>query len=327
MIVLGETEKIPCQDRQLIVALGNFDGVHRGHQRLLRDMKAYAHKIAALSTVLLFQPHPQQVLNSSECPRLLLDTNKKIELLERHGVEAIFTIPFDLKFASLAPEEFVDKILVAKLRVAGVFVGYDYRFGHAAQGTPELLIELGKQKGFYVEVVPPVVYMGTPISSTLIRKALTSGDIAWAKELLGYWPFLKGKVISGDQRGRRMGFPTANIKIPGELLVPQNGVYAGEALLQGEHYLTVLNIGVHPTFGSGSRESIEAYLLNFEGNVYDEDIEIRLIERLREERKFESARQLIKQIGNDIEAAVKIYEHLEQQRLYTERKGLNGADA
>ena len=258
MNVFGETEKIAVQDKHLVVALGNFDGVHRAHQRLLREMTAYAQKIGALSTVFLFHPHPQQVLNPNKCPKLLLDTNKKIELLEQQGVDVIFTIPFDVKFASLAPEEFVDKI-ASELKVAGVFVGYDYRFGCAAQGTPELLKELGEKKGFYVEVIPPVVFKETPISSTLIRKALSAGSISRAKELLGYWPVLKGEIITGEKRGRKLGFPTANIRIPGELLVPQNGVYVGEALLQKKHYLTVLNIGVHPTFGSSSQELIEAH--------------------------------------------------------------------
>ncbi|CEO87335.1 bifunctional riboflavin kinase/FAD synthetase [Syntrophaceticus schinkii] len=315
MVIFGGMEKMPVQERQLVVALGNFDGVHRGHQQLLRQMTAYAQKNNALAAVILFQPHPQQVLNPSKCPKLLLDTDKKIELLEKQGVQGIFIVPFDIDFASLAPEEFIDKILVGKLQVTGVFVGYDYRFGRTAEGTPELLRELGKQKGFYVEVVPPVLSMETPISSTLVRKALSTGDIRWAKELLGYWPVLRGKIMTGDQRGRKLGFPTANIHVSDELLVPQNGVYAGEALIQGKHYLTVTNIGVHPTFGSSRQELIEAHLLDFQGDIYHEDIEISLFERMRDERKFESPDLLIKQIRKDIEIAIKIYDDHENNSI------------
>ena len=186
MIVIGDADKLSVQDRKLVVALGNFDGVHRGHQLLLQNMTTYAHKIAALSSVFLFHPHPQQVLNPQRGPKLLLDTNKKVELLRQQGVEAIFIVPFN-KYASLSPKEFIEKILVAQLRVSGVFVGYDYRFGRGAEGTPELLRKFGEQKGFHVKVIPPVVLLGVPISSTLVRKALFSGDISQAKELLLFY--------------------------------------------------------------------------------------------------------------------------------------------
>ncbi|MGB4505144.1 MAG: bifunctional riboflavin kinase/FAD synthetase [Syntrophaceticus sp.] len=323
MIVLGNREKISAHDRQLVVALGNFDGVHRGHQLLLQRMTTYAHNNSALSSVFLFHPHPQQVLNPKGSPKLLLDTNTKIELLKQQGAEVIFIVPFNLKYASLAPEDFVEKILVGELRVSGVFVGYDYRFGCGAQGTPELLKELGEQKGFQVEVIPPVIYQGLPISSTLVRKALLAGDILQAKDLLGYWPTLKGEIIAGDQRGRKLGFPTANVKLPDDLLIPQNGVYAGEALVEGERYLTVINIGVHPTFGSSPLQLIEAHLLDFQGVVYHKNIEIKLIKKLREERKFQSSQDLINQIRKDIETAGKIYEDLGCKELYKASSGLN----
>jgi riboflavin kinase/FMN adenylyltransferase len=303
MIVPGDTEKYSANDWKIVVALGNFDGVHRGHQLLLRRMTAYAHKIDALSAVFLFYPHPQQVLNPGRSPRLLLDTDKKIELLKEQGADVVLMVPFNLEYAFLAPEDFMEKILVAELHVSGVFVGYNYRFGRRAEGTPEQLREFGEQKGFHVEVIPPVLYQEVPVSSTLVRRALLSGDIHQAKELLGYSPILKGKIVPGEQRGRKLGFPTANVELPAELLLPQNGVYAGEALLQGSRYLTVLNIGVHPTFGSGRERLIEAHLLGFQGDIYHQGIEIRLMERLRDERKFDSSQDLIRQIEKDIEAA------------------------
>ncbi|MDD2554724.1 MAG: bifunctional riboflavin kinase/FAD synthetase [Syntrophaceticus sp.] len=308
-----DTEKIALEDKQLVVALGNFDGVHRGHQMLLQKMILYAHQHGALSSALIFNPHPQQVLNPKVSPKLLLNTDQKIEILKQQGVDNVIIIPFDINLSSLSPEEFIEKILVAELQVSGVFVGYDYRFGSKAVGTPELLCALGKEKFFFVEVVPPVLLQGVPISSTLVRQELINGNIEQAKELLGYSPILKGKIVSGNRRGRKLGFPTANVKVPVDILIPKNGVYLGEVLLKGSHHLTVINIGNRPTFGCGER-LIEAHLLDFQEDVYGKDIEITLVKRLRDEKIFANQQDLIEQIRKDIEIAVKFYEELEQQQ-------------
>lgn len=307
MDVLKQIEKIPFQEKQLVVALGNFDGVHCGHQCLIREMTAYARKVGALPAVLLFYPHPQIVLNPTQAPKLLSDAEKKRELMQRLGVEVVFMVPFNMRFASLTPEEFIVEVLLNKLRAAEVFIGYDYRFGRKAAGTPELLKEYGANHGFHVHVIPPVIIQGIPVSSTAIRAALTKGDIHRAKKMLGYWPIVKGKVITGDQRGRKMGYPTANIHVHRDLLVPKNGVYVGQAVLHGKHYLTVLNIGTHPTVGACETEIIEAHLLDFQGDVYNEEIEVSLFQRLRDEQKFASVHVLIDQIRKDIAAAVKLY--------------------
>lgn len=313
MNILGDTEKIALEDKQLVVALGNFDGVHQGHQMLLQKMIEYARQHGALSSALTFNPHPQQILNPKVSPKLLLDIDKKIEILKQQGIDNVIIIPFDLTLSSLSPENFIEKILVAELQVAGVFVGYDYRFGSKAVGTPELLCALGKERGFFVEVVPPVLLQGVPISSTSVRQALIDGNIEQAKELLGYSPILKGKIVSGDRRGRKLGFPTANVEVPDEILIPKNGVYLGEVLLKGHHHLTVINIGNRPTFGCGERQ-IEAHLLDFQEDIYDKDIEITLIKRLRDEKKFAKQQDLIEQIQTDIEKAVKFYEELDHQQ-------------
>lgn len=309
-------------DSTLIIALGNFDGVHLGHCQLLKKMVSYANKKGGIPSVLLFQPHPQQVLNPSNAPKLLMSNERKIKMMKDLGVELFYLIPFDLNFASLEPEEFVEEVLIKKLKVRGVFVGYNYQFGKRGAGKPEDLKKIGAEKGIYVEVIPPVVMHGVPISSTLIRSALNNGDVVRARELLGYWPVLQGEVIEGDQRGRRIGFPTANLAVPEELLIPKSGVYAGEAVVNGEPYLTVLNIGRHPTFGLSNKRTIEAHLLNFDGDLYGKQLEISLYKMLREERKYNNADELVDQINKDIELAKKIYEEIGQKQLQRENSGL-----
>lgn len=309
-------------DSTLIIALGNFDGVHLGHCQLLKKMVSYANKKGGIPSVLLFQPHPQQVLNPANAPKLLMSNERKIKMMKDLGVELFYLIPFDLNFASLEPEEFVEEVLIKKLKVRGVFVGYNYQFGKRGAGKPEDLKKIGAEKGIYVEVIPPVVMHGVPISSTLIRSALNNGDVVRARELLGYWPVLQGEVIEGDQRGRRIGFPTANLAVPEELLIPKSGVYAGEAVVNGEPYLTVLNIGRHPTFGLSNKRTIEAHLLNFDGDLYGKQLEISLYKMLREERKYNNADELVDQINKDIELAKKIYEEIGQKQLQRENSGL-----
>ena len=201
-------------------------------------------------------------------------------------------------------------------------MGYNYQFGKCGAGRPEYLKKIGVEKGIYVEVIPPVVMHGVPVSSTLIRSALNNGDIVRARELLGYWPVLQGEVIKGDQRGRRIGFPTANLAVPEELLIPRNGVYAGEAVVDGKPYLAVLNIGRHPTFGLSSKQTIEAHLLKFDGDLYGKQLEISLYKMLREEKKYNNADELIDQINKDIELAGKIHEEIGQKQLQRESSGL-----
>lgn len=308
--------------REIVIALGNFDGVHLGHRMLLNKMIAYASKTGSIPSVLLFDLHPQQVLNPDKAPKLILSNQRKIKIMNDLGVEVVYMIPFDLNFASLDPNEFIEKILINKLHVRGVFVGYNYQFGRCGTGRPEYLKKIGQEKGIYVEIIPPVVVKGVPISSTLIRSALSKGDIVRAKELLGRWPVLQGEVIKGDQRGRRIGFPTANLAVPKDILIPRSGVYAGETLVDDETYLTVINIGKHPTFGLSQEQTIEAHLLDFQGDLYQKQLEICLYKMLREERKYNDPHDLIVQINKDIELAGKVYEELGQKQHYSECYGL-----
>lgn len=300
MRVLKQIDVNPFPNKQLTIALGNFDGIHLGHQRLLMEMCRYARKMQAIPAVFLCHPHPLKVLDPPRAPKLLIDNEKKIELLKKIGVEVVFMVPFNLKVASISPQEFVEDMLLNKLKASGVFVGFNYRFGKNARGTPELLQEYGEKHNIFVRVIPPVIVGEVPVSSTLVRAALTRGDILGAKELLGYWPVIKGRVVRGDGRGKTLGFPTANVKLPEDILVPRTGVYAGLTLIKGEFYPAVLNIGKHPTFGCGEKQLIEVHLLGFKGNLYGKKIETSLLQRLRDEQKFATAQDLVKQIRHDI---------------------------
>jgi riboflavin kinase/FMN adenylyltransferase len=269
-------------------------------------MVKYSQQGGKTPGVFLFHPHPMQFLNPAGSPKMLLGLENKLELLDRIGIEAAFVIGFDGCMAALSAGEFVKSILVDKLKVAGVFVGFNYRFGHQALGTPDQLKSLGERYGFAVSVIPPVFLAGTLVSSTAVRAALESGDVARAQQLLGYRPVIRGVVASGDSRGRLLGFPTANVATPEEMIIPHAGVYAGSARVAGGCYTTVVNIGSRPTFVNNQQIVIEAHLLQFKESVYGESIEIELFARLREERRFESAEALVSQIEKDIQEAVAI---------------------
>ncbi|KUK32681.1 MAG: Riboflavin biosynthesis protein RibF [Thermoanaerobacterales bacterium 50_218] len=301
---------------KLVVALGNFDGVHLGHRRLLREMVVSCRGEGNVPSVFLFNPHPQKVLSPERAPRMLLDLEKKLDLLESLGVEVVFVVPFNEAVASLTPYQFVKEILVNRLKVLGVYVGFNYRFGKSASGTPEELTNYGKKYGFFVKVLSPVVVDGVVVSSSNIRRALERGDILQAKKLLGYWPLIRGRVVRGDGRGRLLGFPTTNICVDPDLLLPLSGVYAGCAYLEGRSYPAVLNIGKCPTFRETGEITVEAHLLEYEGCAYGKTIEVELYQRLRGERKFSDSSGLVEQIRKDIDEALAICKPV----IYTEHK-------
>jgi riboflavin kinase/FMN adenylyltransferase len=306
MKMFNSLENLPYADHQLALALGNFDGVHVGHQQLLNEMVEYAREQQKVPAVFLFHPHPQHVLRPEQSLKMLLDIGKKVEMLAALGIEAAFIIPFDHTMAALSAEEFARSVLVARLRVAAVFVGFNYRFGRQAAGTPELLEQFGEKHGFAVMVMPPVYVDETLVSSTTIRASLETGDIARARQLLGYWPLIRGVVVPGDRRGRQLGFPTANIATAADLIVPGSGVYAGSAKVDGRRYVAVVNIGFRPTFGEGSDQVIEAHLVDYRNSAYGWPIEIEIYKKLRPERRFKSAAALARQIRIDIREAVAI---------------------
>lgn len=289
------------------VALGNFDGVHRGHQELIRTTVKRAQRNKSPAVVITFDPHPALVLTPEEPPGLLTTKEQKIELIAGLGADFLYFLPFDLQLASLTPEEFVRQILWPYFRPSHVAVGFNYTFGRGGRGNPSLLATLGRELGFEVEVIPPVKVGERIVSSTAIREALAQGDVLLAKEFLGYWPTLVGYVVSGEGRGRLLGFPTANIAVAPEVRLPAYGVYACLVKLTNNSWQAgIVNIGERPTFGPHLMPTVEVHLLDFSGSLYGKKLKVELRYFLRPEKAFTSSRELIEQIGADIRRARQI---------------------
>ncbi|HBC93228.1 MAG TPA: riboflavin biosynthesis protein RibF [Pelotomaculum sp.] len=285
---------------KIVVGLGNFDGLHIGHQKLIADLVALARKVGGTPAVFTFHPHPLAVLKPEKTPLLLLSQKAKQNFFARLGVEVLLQIPFDLDFAGMSPEDFVKNVLHEEMGACGVVIGYNYTFGRYGRGTPALLEELSTVYGFELRVIPPIAIDGQPVSSTLIRGLLVRGEVTAAAKYLGYYPFIEGEVVTGEQRGRNvLGFPTANLNIDQTLLVPANGVYLTKVHIDGESYFGVANIGVKPTFNTNNR-NIEVHLLDFYKDLYGIHIKVSFTRRLRKEKKFASPSELAKQIEIDI---------------------------
>lgn len=267
------------------LAIGTFDGVHRGHREV----------IAGADTVLTFDPHPTQVVQPDRAPRLLTSLERKAELVAELGVQELVVIPFDGAFASQTAPEFIDHVLVEQLGATEVAVGANFRFGARAQGTAEMLAADGR---FAARITPLLEIDGAPVSSTRIRALLSEdGDVAQAAELLGS-PFgLSGTVVHGDKRGRELGYPTANLVPDEQFVTPAHGIYA---CLADGHRPAAVSIGVRPTFHTGRGVLIEAFLLDFEGDLYGQSLSLQFLERLRGEERFDGVEALIEQMDRDV---------------------------
>jgi riboflavin kinase / FMN adenylyltransferase len=292
------------QGRQRAIAIGNFDGVHRGHQRLIAEMVAAARRDGLEATVLTFSPHPALVLAPDRAPPLLMPEARRHQLLLALGVEHIVVQRFDRDFAAQAPRAFVEELLLATLSARVVCVGYDFTFGAKRAGTTAMLTSLGLELGFGAIVTDAVRVGGVVCASSAVRGLLASGRIADASALLGRLPELEGDVIHGAGRGRTIGVPTANLALAGEVR-PALGVYAAWAeLADGSRHRAAVNIGTNPTFTNDSdRVHIEAHLLDFDRDLYGQRLRLHLITRLRAEQRFASKDELIAQIRADVEAA------------------------
>jgi riboflavin kinase/FMN adenylyltransferase len=273
----------PGENGRRKVAIGTFDGVHVGHREVIRGA----------DTVLTFDPHPVSVIHPEAAPKLLVPFSVKRDLIAGLGVEELIVIPFDKEFASRSAEQFVDDVLVGQLGAASVSVGENFRFGRGAKGTPEFLAADGR---FDTHVVPLVEAAGETASSSHIRGLVAAGDLRTASEFLGGPYLFEGEVVSGDQRGRELGMPTANL-IPDDALVcPSNGVYAAWA----HGHPAAVNVGVRPTFDTGRGLLVEAYLIGFEGDLYGEMLRIAFVERMRGEKRFDSVDALVEQMQADV---------------------------
>ncbi len=292
-----------------IATIGNFDGVHLGHQQIFRKIVREARENQCKSVVITFDPHPKSILHPEKRPFYLLTTLKeKLKLIESLEIDAVMLIPFSLEFSKTTAKDFVCNILWEQLRIRKIFIGHDYTFGKGKEGNEEFLARYGKHLGFQVDVTNAVKVGETIISSTRIRNAIQDGDVKTAGALLGRPYNLKGTVTGGYRRGAQLGFPTANLE-PEKVLLPPEGVYAVFVEREGICFQGVLNIGFNPTFG-GEKLTVELHILDFQSDIYGEEIEVFFIDRIREEVRFESPEALLQQIRTDVARARTILEPL-----------------
>ncbi|MDH4226765.1 MAG: bifunctional riboflavin kinase/FAD synthetase [Deltaproteobacteria bacterium] len=294
-----------CSKKGAVVTIGNFDGLHLGHEKVIRAVTKRAATLGLISVVLTFDPHPRKVIGSGkDAPKMLLSLDDKVRLIEGQGVDCLMLLKFTKAFAAKHPRDFVEDVLVGRLNAREVWVGRDYSFGKGRIGTVEYLKELGREFSFKVRVVPALRKRGKIVSSSVVRELVEKGDVKAAAALLGRHYEITGKVVRGDSRGALLGFPTANMQSRNEL-IPLSGVYAGYVKTRGSAYVAAINVGGAPTFGRG-RTVIEAHLIGFKGSLYGKNIGVSFVERLRPEKRFSSKAALLMQIEADVERTRKI---------------------
>ena len=287
-----------------IITLGNFDGVHLGHQRIFERVKGEARKIHGESVVITFEPHPLKILNPEHCPPLLTPFRKKIMLIEKTGIEKVLCLEFSLSFAEIPPLEFVRNILVEKVDARKIIVGYNYRFGKQKSGDVEVLKHHCKRFNVEVEVMEALTFDHTIVSSSKIRELITDGEVERASKLLGRNYPVIGKVVEGSKRGHALGFPTVNLEISDELY-PKTGVYAVEVEWNHQLFNGLANVGFNPTFSSHEANafSLEVHILDFHREIYGDEIQVNFRKRIRDEIRFDSPSHLIDHIRKDIQWA------------------------
>jgi riboflavin kinase/FMN adenylyltransferase len=294
---------------QPVLALGNFDGVHRGHRKILDRVRRVAGEHGATSVVMTFDPHPSRVVRPDKAPPLVMTTTQKLEALAAVGLNGAAIVRFTPALSQWDPETFVRTVLVDWLRVAEVWVGANFLFGHDRSGNFSMLRTLGARYGFKAEKIDPVRYKEFVVSSTRIRRLISEGRVDEAAALLGHEYYLDGTVVHGERRGTQIGFPTANLCTDNELL-PPHGVYATTTKVGGVVRASITNIGVRPTVDAGGRVSIETHLFDFEKDLYGASIRVGFVQRLRDERAFESIELLKAQIGADCARARSLFDRL-----------------
>ena len=301
MKVFDDIETLRAHLSAPIATIGNFDGLHRGHQAIVRTVLDRGRATGGSSLLLTFEPHPLKVLAPERAPRMLTTRRQKLALIETTGIEFLLILPFTKELADVTADRFVTRYLAGGLGAREVYVGANFNFGRDRVGNAELLIRLCGDLGIRAEQVAEVRYLDSPISSSRIRRALQSGEVELARELLGRPYVVEGSVVHGESRGARLGFPTANLE-PRNELVPQDGVYVTEALVEGMPHPAVTNIGGRPTF-EGASYAVETHLLDGPGDLYGKPMDIRFLARLRPELKFESPQALVAQVQKDVRRA------------------------
>ena len=292
-----------------VVTIGVFDGIHRGHQAIIAEAVRMARERGVPSVLITFVPHPSEVVRPGSHPPVLTSIVRRAELVEKLGVDVFCALPFTLEFSRMAPDEFVHHALVERLHASAVVVGENFRFGHKAAGDVALLERLGRRFGFTAHGIPLLTENGTALSATYVRSCVQAGDVVTAARVLGRPHRVDGVVERGDERGRELGFPTANLRTDAWAAVPADGVYAGRAVRLDEWGRTMpdnplgvaaISVGTNPTFEVRQRR-VEAYVLDFEGDLYGDALGIEFVERLRGMERFDSVDALVQQMRADVE--------------------------
>jgi riboflavin kinase/FMN adenylyltransferase len=299
-VVHGHTQ-VPPGLRGAAVAIGNFDGVHRGHRALIAEAEAQSRARRVPSAVMVFEPHPREFFQPDAQQFRLTPLTRKLVLFEQLGLDAAFVEPFDAELAALSAEAFIERVLVAGLGVGHVVIGYDFYFGNKRGGNPEMMVRAGEDLGFGVTVMPPVAEDGEVFSSSAIRLHLAQGDVKGAAYMLGEPWRVQGKVVGGAKRGTDLGFPTANVPMPKGTTLG-HGIYAVRARFEGGIHDAAAYLGTRPTFDDGM-PVLEVFLFDFTGDLYGRDIEVEFVDFIRGDRRFASADDLIVQMGQDIAKA------------------------
>ena len=303
MPVEEELAKI-SPEKDMLLTIGVFDGVHLGHKYLISQLNEHARQQNWLSGVVTFRWHPREVLSPQAKLFYLTKLDEKVSLLKNEGVDAVITLSFTQELAQLTARQFVS-LLKKYLRMRGMIIGPDFALGQGREGNVEALHKLGQEMDFTVAVIPPVVVNGEAVRSTAIREALAGGDMKRVSSLMGRSFSLTGRVTSGVGRGVELGFPTANLETDAKQALPADGVYATWAYIDDQAYQSMTNIGRRPTFGGDGR-TIETYILNYQGNLYGREIRIDIVERLRGEKRFDTVEELKKQIAEDVKQGITI---------------------
>ena len=292
-----------------VLALGNFDGLHRGHLKIIERVKRGAAEHGGTPMAMTFDPHPPRVVRPDKAPPLLMTLEQRLEALDRAGIHAIAVVRFTRELSQWDPEMFVRTVLVDWLHVSEVWVGANFLFGHDRSGNFSLLRTLGQRYGFRAEKIDPVRYKEFVVSSTRIRRLVAEGRVDEAGALLGHAYVLGGVIVEGKRRGRELGFPTANLQTENEL-IPPHGVYATTLTVDGVVRAAITNIGVNPTFGDGQGTSIETYVLHYDGELYGRRVQLGFVQRLRDERRFDDVEGLRAQIEADCRRAERLFTRL-----------------
>jgi len=288
-------------NRPTVLTIGAFDGIHRGHQYLISRVIARAQEIGADSALVTLHPHPKVVLRPTSSLRYLSTIEERLDWLAPLGLDYVVVFPFSLETSQMRAREFV-QLLVDRLRLVEIFCGKDFALGYKREGNVEFLRALGREQGFAVTVADPHALEGQIVSSTRVRELIAQGEIDEATRLLGRSPSVRGRVIEGDRRGRALGFPTANLAIAERRLIPADGIYAVRVRIGDAWFGGAANIGTRPTFDKGQR-LVEVYVLDFDGDLYDQVIEVQFVKRLRAELKFENVNALVEQMKRDVAEA------------------------